>query len=435
MLKQHLDQFVVDQERAKKVLSTAVYNHYQRIQELERQEDEHVELMAKEARREMASRHPIEGISTFISDDGFDRRPLLHHHYAPTFGLIMNPSDEFPGQQSTTYQQSHTAQPSPPPPTQPQSQPSKFPLKDPSSSPTLEKSNILLFGPSGVGKTLMAKTLARILDVPFSMSDCTPLTSSGYIGEDVEVVVQRLLAASNYDVGRAEKGIIALDEIDKLSSVKVSHGKDVGGEGVQQALLKIVEGTTVTVQAKSEKTSTTTGRERDRGGFPAPGPGTGGNASQGGKNEVYSVRTDNILFICTGAFIGLHKLVLERIAKGSIGFNAPVRAAEGSRSGTHDTTIQVDSSNAELFKEHLPFWNKLNPNTTSPYTHSPTPLTQQQQDPGSTTLNTLDLVTPADLQKYGLIPNWSGASQSPAPSLPSPNPPLSASSLSHATPF
>lgn len=101
----------------------------------------------------------------------------------------------------------------------------------------------------------MAKTLARVLAVPFSMSDCTPFTQAGYIGEDAEVCVQRLLAAANYDVAQAERGIICLDEIDKISSAKVSHGKDVGGEGVQQALLKIIEGTTLQIHAKQEKFS------------------------------------------------------------------------------------------------------------------------------------------------------------------------------------
>jgi len=99
----------------------------------------------------------------------------------------------------------------------------------------------------------MAKTLARVLSVPFSMSDCTPFTQAGYIGEDAEVCVHRLLAAANYDVERAERGIICLDEVDKIATAKVSHGKDVSGEGVQQALLKIIEGTTVQIQAKTER--------------------------------------------------------------------------------------------------------------------------------------------------------------------------------------
>ncbi|KAF2671642.1 ClpX, ATPase regulatory subunit [Microthyrium microscopicum] len=372
-LKQHLDEFVVGQERAKKVLSTAVYNHYQRIEELQRQQREYEKAEERRARVELSNRHPVE--------------------------------DEFPGQQATP--RSHTV-----PPQQPLGKEATLSeMHDDPPSISLEKSNILLLGPSGVGKTLMAKTLARVLDVPFSMSDCTPLTQAGYIGEDAEVVVQRLLSAANYDIAKAETGIICLDEIDKIASAKVSHGKDVSGEGVQQALLKIIEGTTVTVQAKNEKTSPATGRERDRNSgsppntFPQSPPSSG---PSGGKNEVYTVRTDNILFICTGAFIGLHKLVMERIAKGSIGFNAPVRASADPNKGSHDTTIKVDRSNAHLFKDHIPFWHS--PSETTPYAHSsnaPLPRkTEPEDDPNL--LNTLDLITPSDLQKFGLIPELIG---------------------------
>jgi ATP-dependent Clp protease ATP-binding subunit ClpX len=406
MLKEHLDDFVVGQERAKKVLSTAVYNHYQRIQELQRQEDEYQELQAQKARREMVGRHPVEGTSNLRRDG--------HHHDDPPVShlervlIFESESDEFPGQQATARNKTTSQQHLGPGRSLPI-------LDDQADALNLEKSNVLLLGPSGVGKTLMAKTLARILDVPFSMSDCTPLTQAGYIGEDAEIVVQRLLAAANYDVARAETGIICLDEIDKIASAKMSHGKDVGGEGVQQALLKIIEGTSVTVQAKNEKMSPVTGRERERGASP-PGLGPAGNgagagtpAPPGGKNEVYTVRTDNILFICTGAFIGLHKFIMDRIAKGSIGFNAPIRASNPDPSkGLHDTTIKVDASNAELFKEHLPFWS-ISPTASSQYTHSSNPYhnhPSETEDP--TLLNTLDLLTPADLQKYGLIPELIG---------------------------
>ena len=426
MLKEHLDQFVVGQERAKKVLSTAVYNHYQRIQELQRQDEEFQELMAQHARREMhgATRHPVEGRD----------QPSQHHHAthsspsppatpsasssahasanANTFGVgagasagarrgevvaatrdesvLTLESDEFPGQQSTVhvYPPGHT--PPPPPP----------PLQD-YTPLTIEKSNVLLLGPSGVGKTLMAKTLARVLEVPFSMSDCTPLTQAGYIGEDVEVVIQRLLAASNYDVARAEQGIICLDEIDKIATAKVSHGKDVSGEGVQQALLKIIEGTTVQVQAKAERSAP----NRHHSSMPPPGwqPNSSSSGSgsshpspphggPGGKNEVYNVRTDNILFICTGAFVGLHQTILNRISRGSIGFGAHVRASpHSSDSATTDTNIKATKDNDALFKKHLPF-----------FTPSPSVPGQESE------YNALDLVEPADLQKYGLIPELVG---------------------------
>ena len=373
MLKEHLDQFVVGQERAKKVLSTSVYNHYQRIQELQRQDEEFQELMAQHQRREMGNRHPVEGREEHVS--GSDNSVLTLE------------SDEFPGQQPTVHLyplgQSPPAQP-PPPPIQ-----DYTPL-------TIEKSNVLLLGPSGVGKTLMAKTLARVLEVPFSMSDCTPLTQAGYIGEDVEVVIQRLLAASNYDVARAEHGIICLDEIDKIATAKVSHGKDVSGEGVQQALLKIIEGTTVQVQAKSERSAPS----RQQGGMLGWSPssagspfGAGSGAGQqqqppSGKNEVYNVRTDNILFICTGAFIGLHKMVLDRISRGSIGFGAHVRATSSESSNIHDTTLKGSD---ELYWKHLPFFTPAAPSTGDEQAY-----------------NTLDLVEPSDLQKYGMIPELVG---------------------------
>jgi ATP-dependent Clp protease ATP-binding subunit ClpX len=398
-LKQYLDNYVVGQERAKKVLCTAIYNHYLRIQELQRQEEEYQAQMAQKARKEMGNRHPVEGTldpkrHTAESDSSLH----MHEHH-----LMSNlHADEYPGQQAT------------PPKRQPHPDPvptiSMFPKLEEDSPVTLEKSNILLLGPSGVGKTLMAKTLATMLDVPFSISDCTPLTQAGYIGDDVELVIQRLLAAANYDVAKAEIGIVCLDEIDKIATAKVSHGKDVGGEGVQQALLKIIEGTNVTVQAKGEKVSSTTGRDRDKAGGPhqPPAGGIGLNQPAAGKNDSYTVRTDNILFICTGAFIGLHKLVMERIAQGSIGFNAPIRAFHPDSSSSHDTTIKIDSSNAELFKDHLPYWH-VQPNLPSPFTHPSTPPQQDTgREQGTTILNSLDLVTPTDLQKFGFIPEIIG---------------------------
>ena len=280
------------------------------------------------------------------------------------------------------------------------------------SSPlALDKTNILLLGPSGVGKTLMAKTLARVLAVPFSMSDCTPFTQAGYIGEDAEICVQRLLAAANYDVAAAERGIICLDEIDKISTAKVSHGKDVGGEGVQQALLKIVEGTTLQIQAKQEKSSSRSASPSTSSTNPYPtnSPLSGGvmgapTSSSSGSNstsgpsrpETYSVRTDNILFIFTGAFVGLQKLILNRIAKGSIGFNSPIRSQSSSSNTTNNqsTTISVSpgSQESKLFEKHLPFFTTTNPSPSG------TPLTY----------NPLDLVEPTDLQTYGLIPELVG---------------------------
>ena len=249
----------------------------------------------------------------------------------------------------------------------------------------------------------MAKTLARVLAVPFSMSDCTPFTQAGYIGEDAEICVQRLLAAANYDVAAAERGIICLDEIDKISAGRVSQGKDIAGEGVQQALLKIIEGTTLQIQAKQEKSARGSGAPNNghptnsplAGGTMGPTSGSGNSSSGPSKAEIYNVRTDNILFIFAGAFVGLQKMVMNRIAKGSIGFGSPIRSASSSSSsaGNRDTTISAmpGSEESKMFEKYLPFFMTLSPD-----------------QPGPTEYNPLDLVEPTDLQTYGLIPELVG---------------------------
>ena len=259
------------------------------------------------------------------------------------------------------------------------------------------------------------------------MSDCTPFTQAGYIGEDADVCVERLLAAANYDVEAAEHGIICLDEIDKLSAAKPAHGRDVSGEGVQQALLKIIEGTTLHIPVKAEKSTASKASSLAKdpsatGGGPFPGgstsPPSGSSSASAGpsKGDTYSVRTDNILFICTGAFNGLHKTILNRVARGSIGFGTPLRTsalptsstqASSSSSGTAATlpsdiliTAHPGSAEAELIAQHLPFFN---PHFFS--AHAPTPGAPAPPPP---VFNLLDLVAPADLQGYGLIPELVG---------------------------
>lgn len=190
--------------------------------------------------------------------------------------------------------------------------------KDKDTPLELEKSNVLMIGPTGSGKTLLVKTLAKILDVPFACADATTLTEAGYVGEDVENVLLKLIQNADYDIEKAQRGIIYIDEIDKVSrkSENRSLTRDVGGEGVQQALLKIIESTVASVPPQG-------GRKHPH-------------------QEMLQIDTTNILFICGGAFVGLNDIIYKRMSASSLGFNANIKDSNEKAKINYSTDVQPD---------------------------------------------------------------------------------------------
>ena len=292
----YLDKHVIGQEHAKKVLSVAVYNHYKRIYNNIPVGTQRTDTAVMEQ-----SPHP----------NAMNHRDLLHvSGVGPSsFGLGFQQA----GNQDSEPKKSQNAAIN-----------SGSDILDSNCHDLrLEKSNILLLGPTGSGKTLLAQTIAQCLDVPFAICDCTTLTQAGYVGEDIESVIAKLLQDANYSVERAQMGIVFLDEVDKIGAVPGIHQlRDVGGEGVQQGMLKMLEGTVVNVPER--------------------------NSPRKLRGETVQVDTTNILFVASGAYNGLDRLISRRKNEKYLGFGVPAAESPGRRAASlADVANQCAATSAE----------------------------------------------------------------------------------------
>jgi len=289
---EYLNQHIIGQEPAKKALAVAVYNHYKRIYHnipVNKKENKGpAEMTEQGSNRSLPTHRDMLHIAGMGSALGVGFNPQSPD---PRGQERAGPGSQAPDQESQGYSA--------------QQQGSDI-LEATTHHIKLEKSNIMMFGSTGSGKTLLAQTIAKCLDVPFAICDCTTLTMAGYVGEDIESVVGKLLQDANFDVNRAQSGIIFLDEVDKIGAVPGIHQlRDVGGEGVQQGMLKMVEGTTVNVPEK--------------------------NAARKTRGETVQVDTTNILFVCSGAFNGLDKIVSRRKNEKYLGFGTSSETGQGRR--------------------------------------------------------------------------------------------------------
>ncbi|KAI1780674.1 P-loop containing nucleoside triphosphate hydrolase protein [Hypoxylon cercidicola] len=369
-LKKRVDEYVVGQDRAKKTISSVIFNHYQNVrrrqyqEEQERKRDERLmrQAIARDRNARERESHPVEGW----------QHQTLYRRRTDDIS-----EDEFPGH-NDSIQNMHQAW-------QRGEQRVDFYIpEDASRIPAvkIDKSNLLLIGPTGVGKTYILETLSKQINVPFTICDCNSFTQAGYIGQDVETCIERLLIESNYDIRATEQGIVVLDEFDKIAKRETVNGRDVGGEGVQQALLKLVEGTKVTVNVKDNRSSSSRSASPITTNYTGPGSSSSTSGPQPtppptGKVDQYTIDTSNILFVMCGAFVGLDKVVLNRVSKSTMGFGSELRSKS-----VHKPDLPV-----ELFKS-LP--------------HRP----PNAED--TSTLTALDLATPEDLQGFGFIPELIG---------------------------